>query len=203
MSKKKPEKKKENQPSPSSQQPPVANSLTDQSQTQEKEEEKGLTPPQLVEEWLIHTKAPQHIKKAWDSILSKVAEALDKDVSTHSPNSQSLQKILERLDSIEKQVQKQNTKPTYAQAAQKTVGQEIPVPTRIHSEITIRPGTQTGQLPNRKPAQLMEALKKKTPLFCQKEIRAARKLPSGDIIFILFYLILTLVVALQPCRSSS
>ena len=46
-----------------------------------------------------------------------MAEALDKDVSTHSPNSQSLQKILERLDSIEKQVQKQNTKPTYAQAA--------------------------------------------------------------------------------------
>ena len=28
----------------------------------------------------------------------------------------------------------------------------------------------------------MEALKKKTPLSCQKEIRAARKLPSGDII---------------------
>ena len=111
-----------------------------------------------------------------------MAEALDKDVSTHSPNSQSLQKILERLDSIEKQVQKQNTKPTYAQAAQKTVGQEIPVPTRIHSEITIRPGTQTGQLANRTPAQLMEALKKKTPLSCQKEIRAARKLPSGDII---------------------
>ena len=93
-----------------------------------------------------------------------MAEALDKDVSTHSPNSQSLQKILERLDSIEKEVQKQNTKPTYTQAAQKTVGQEIPVPTRIHSEITIRPGTQTGQLANRTPAQLMEALKKKTPL---------------------------------------
>ena len=50
MSKKKPEKEKENQSSPSFQQPPVANSLTDQSQTQEKEEEKGLTPPQLVEE---------------------------------------------------------------------------------------------------------------------------------------------------------
>ena len=28
----------------------------------------------------------------------------------------------------------------------------------------------------------MEALKKKTPLSCQKEIRAARKLPSEDII---------------------
>ena len=65
-----------------------------------------------------------------------MVEALDKNVPTYSPDSQNLQKILERLDNIEKQVQKQNTKPIYTEAAQKTTGQEISVPTRIHSEIT-------------------------------------------------------------------
>ena len=50
MPKTRPEKEKENQSSPSSQQPPVANSLTDSPYTQEKEKEKEQTPPQLVEE---------------------------------------------------------------------------------------------------------------------------------------------------------
>ena len=83
---------------------------------------------------------------------------------------------------VEKQVQKQGAKPTYAQTVQKTIGQEIPVSTRIHNEVTIRPGLQTGQLANRTPAQLMEALKNQAPLSCQKDIRAVRKLPSGNII---------------------
>ena len=182
MSKKRQGKEKSDQSPPSSQQLPATNPLSDLSQTQEKAGEKAQTPPQLVETWLNQTKAPQQIKNAWENILTRLAQPLDKNSTSHPQDPQSFQKILQRLDSIEKQVQKQGAKPTYAQTVQKTIGQEIPVPTRIHNEVTIRPELQTGQLANRTPAQLMEALKNQAPLSCQKDIRAVRKLPSGDII---------------------
>ena len=144
MSKKRQGKEKSDQSPPSSQQLPATNPLSDLSQTQEKAGEKAQTPPQLVETWLNQTKAPQQIKNAWENILTRLAQPLDKNSTSHPQDPQSFQKILQRLDSIEKQVQKQGAKPTYAQTVQKTIGQEIPVPTRIHNEVTIRPGLQTG-----------------------------------------------------------
>ena len=71
---------------------------------------------------------------------------------------------------------------SYAQAVQKATVQEIPVPQRIFSKITIRPGVQTAQTGNRTLSQLVQTIKNKVSTSYQKDIRAVRKLPSGNII---------------------
>ena len=93
-----------------------------------------------------------------------------------------MQKILQRLDRIEKNIQIPASNLFYAQAVQKATVKEIPVPQRIFSGITIRPGVQTVQTGNRTPFQLVQAIKNKVSTSCQKDIRAVRKLSSGDII---------------------
>ena len=75
-----------------------------------------------MEIWLNQTKALQQIKNAWENILTRLAQTLDKNSTSLSQDPQSFQKIFQWLDSIEKQVQKQGAKPTYAQAVQKTIG---------------------------------------------------------------------------------
>ena len=140
--------------------------------------ENTLPVSQIVEVWLNQSKAPPKVQAAWKKITTQLAS----HIATPSTTGQEIQKVLQRLDRIEKNMQTPASNLSYAQAVQKATVQEIPVPQRIFSEITIRPGVQIAQTGNRTPSQLVQAIKNKVPTSCQKDIRAVRKLPSGDII---------------------
>ena len=140
--------------------------------------ENTLPVSQIVEVWLNQSKAPPKVQAAWKKITTQLAS----HIATPSTTGQEIQKVLQRLDKIEKNMQTPASNLSYAQAVQKATVQEIPVPQRIFSEITIRPGVQIAQTGNRTLSQLVQAIKNKVPTSCQKDIRAVRKLPSGDII---------------------
>ena len=102
MSKKRSGKEKSDQSPPASQQLTATNPLSELAQTQEKAGEKAQTPPQLVGTWLNETKAPQQIQNAWENILTRLAQTLDKNSTSLPQDLQSFQKIFQWLDSIEK-----------------------------------------------------------------------------------------------------
>ena len=140
--------------------------------------ENTLPVSQIVEVWLNQSKASPKVQTAWKKITTQLASY----IATPSTTGQEIQKVLQRLDRIEKNMQTPASNLSYAQAVQKATVQEIPVPQRIFSEITIRPGVQSVQTGNRTPSQLVQAIKNKVPTSCQKDIRVVRKLSSGDII---------------------
>ena len=91
-------------------------------------------------------------------------------------------KIIQKLENLNKCLDRQEAKPSYAQAAAKTFSAQIPLASRIFKEVLVHSGHQTPDMANRTHVQLFQALQDRLPSSYNKQIRAVRKLPSGNIL---------------------
>ena len=131
----------------------------------------------LVDSWIKTQPVPESILKSWENIKKNFFPTEAQSSSTGLTN-----RIFHKLENINKWLDKQEAKPSYAQAVQKSIPAQIPLPARILKEVLVHPGIQPPDMANRTHIQLFQALQDRLPSPYNKQVRAVRKLPSGDIL---------------------
>ena len=131
----------------------------------------------LVDSWIKTQPVPESILKSWENIKKNSFSTEAQSSSTGLTN-----RIFQKLENINKQLDKQEAKLSYAQAVQKSIPAQIPLPARILKEVLVHPGIQPPDMANRTHIQLFQTLQDRLPSLYNKQVRAVRKLPSGDIL---------------------
>ena len=136
---------------------------------------------ELLNFWLKTQTVLEPVRKSWENLKQKLSAELQ--TSTVQPLPSGItNKIIQELENLNKHLDRQEANPSYAQAAAKTSSAQIPLASRILKEVLVHPGHQTPDMANRTHVQLFQALQDRLPSSYNKQIRAVRKLPSGDIL---------------------
>ena len=136
---------------------------------------------ELLNFWLKTQTVPEPVRKSWENLKQKLSAELQ--TSTVQPLPSGItNKIIQELENLNKRLDRQEAKLSYAQAAAKTSSAQIPLASRILKEVLVHPGHQTPDMANRTHVQLFQVLQDRLPSPYNKQIRAVRKLPSGDIL---------------------
>ena len=136
----------------------------------------------LLDSWLKTQATPESVLKSWENIKKNSCTNEAQSTKTQSLPTGLTNKIFQELENISKRLDKQESKPSYAQAVQKHIPAQIPLAPRILKEVLVHPGNQTPDMANRTHIQLFQALQDRLPSPYNKQVRAVRKLPSGDIL---------------------
>ena len=129
----------------------------------------------LVDFWIKTQPVPESVLKSWENIEKNFFPTEVQSSSTGLTN-----RIFQKLENINKQLDKQEAKPSYAQAVQKSIPAQISLPARILKEVLVHPGIQPPDMANRTHIQLFQALQDRLPSPYNKQVRAVRKLSSGE-----------------------
>ena len=136
---------------------------------------------ELMDAWLHTQSLPEKLLQCWKNIKNHSLSEFQPS-STQPSHLDLTSKIFKELENINKRLDKQEAKPSYAQAAQKAIPSQIPLAPRTLREVLVHPGNQTPDMANRTHVQLFQALQDRLPSPFNKQVRAVRKLPSGDIL---------------------
>ena len=136
---------------------------------------------ELLNFWLKTQTVLEPVRKSWENLKQKLSAEIQ--TSTAQPLSSGItNKIIQKLENLNKCLDRQEAKLSYVQAAAKTSSTQIPLASRILKEILVYPGHQTPDIANRTYVQLFQALQDRLPSSYNKQIRVVRKLPSEDIL---------------------
>ena len=97
----------------------------------------------LVDSWIKTQPVPESILKSWENIKKNSFPTEAQSSSTGLTN-----RIFQELENINKWLDKQEAKPSYAQAVQKSIPAQIPLPARILKEVLVHPGIQPPDMAN-------------------------------------------------------
>ena len=129
-----------------------------------------------------HTQSlPEKLLQCWKNIKNHSLSEFQPS-STQLSHLDFTSKIFQDLENINKRLDKQEAKPSYAQVAQTAIPSQIPITPRTLREVLVHPGNQTPDMANRTHVQLFQALQDRLPSPFNKQVRAVRKLPSGNIL---------------------
>ena len=136
---------------------------------------------ELMDVWLHTQSLPEKLLQCWKNIRNHSLSEFQPP-STQPSHLDITSKIFKELENINKRLDKQEAKLSYAQAAQKAISSQIPLAPRTLREVLVHPGNQTSDMANRTHVQLFQALQDRLPSPFNKQVRVVRKLPSGDIL---------------------
>ena len=136
---------------------------------------------ELMDAWLHTQSLPEKLLQCWKNIKNHSLSEFQPS-STQLSHPDLTSKIFKELENINKRLDKQEAKLSYAQAAQKATSSQIPLAPRTLREVLVHPGNQTPDMANRTHIQLFQALQDRLPSPFNKQVRAVRKLPSGNIL---------------------
>ena len=134
-----------------------------------------------MDAWLHTQSLPEKLLQCWKNIKNHSLSEFQPS-STQLSHLDLTSKIFKELENINKRLDKQEAKPSYAQAVQKATPSQIPLAPRTLREVLVHPGNQTSDMANRTHVQLFQALQDRIPSPFNKQVRAVRKLPSGNIL---------------------
>ena len=131
--------------------------------------------------WLHTQSLPEKPLQCWKNIKNYSLSKFQLSSTQLSPLDFT-SKIFQKLENINKRLDKQEVKLSYAQVVQKAIPFQIPLTPRTFREVLAYPGNQTADMPNRTYVQLFQALQDKLPSPLNKQVRVVRKLPSENIL---------------------
>ena len=117
----------------------------------------------LLDSWLKTQATPESVLKSWENIKKNSCTNEAQSTKTQSLPTGLTNKIFQELENINKRLDKQESKPSYAQAVQKHIPAQIPLAPRILKEVLVHPGNQTPDVANRTHIQLFQALQDRLP----------------------------------------
>ena len=112
---------------------------------------------ELMDAWLHTQSLPEKLLQCWKNIKNHSLSEFQPS-STQLSHPDLTSKIFKELENINKRLDKQEAKPSYAQAAQKATPSQIPLAPRTLREVLVHPGNQTPDMANRTHVQLFQAL---------------------------------------------
>ena len=112
---------------------------------------------ELMDAWLHTQSLPEKLLQCWKNIKNHSLSKFQPS-STQPSHLDLTSKIFKELENINKRLDKQEAKPSYAQAAQKAIPSQIPLAPRTLREVLVHPGNQTPDMANRTHVQLFQAL---------------------------------------------
>ena len=136
---------------------------------------------ELMDIWLHTQSFPEKLLQCWKNIKNHSLSDFQPS-STQISHFDLTSKIFQELESMNKRLDKQEVKLSYAQAAQKAISSQIPLTLRTLREVLVHSRNQTFDIANRTHIQLFQALQDRLPNPFNKQVRVVRKLSSGNIL---------------------